>query len=60
MMAHGIIAATIITALIFWGSPRFRDANLPLLMAYAAVGLQTILPGKLTAACAGWASRLKS
>lgn len=43
-IAHGIIAATVVTCLVFWGSPRFRDANLPILMAYAAVGLQAILP----------------
>jgi len=59
LTAHGIIAATIVTGLVFWGSPRFRDANLPLLMAYAAVGLQTILPGKLRLAGAGWASKLE-
>jgi 4-amino-4-deoxy-L-arabinose transferase-like glycosyltransferase len=43
-LAHGIIAATVVTGLVFWGSPRFRDANLPVLMAYAAMGLQGILP----------------
>lgn len=46
-IAHGIIAATVVTGLIFWGSPRFRDANLPVLMAYAAVGMQAILPRKM-------------
>lgn len=42
MVVHGMLLATLITALIFWGSPRFRDANLPLLMLYAAVGLERI------------------
>jgi hypothetical protein len=37
---HATMLGTILTALIFWGSPRFRDANLPLLMLYAVVGLQ--------------------
>jgi 4-amino-4-deoxy-L-arabinose transferase-like glycosyltransferase len=36
---HGTLLATLLTALIFWGSPRFRDANLPVLMIYAALGL---------------------
>ncbi len=39
LLIHGIALATLLTALIFWGSPRFRDANLPVLMIYAAVGL---------------------
>ena len=47
-IAHGILAATVVTALIFWGSPRFRDANLPVLMAYAAVGMQAMLPRRFT------------
>jgi 4-amino-4-deoxy-L-arabinose transferase-like glycosyltransferase len=46
VVAHGVMAATVLTALIFWGSPRFRDANLPVLMVYAAVGVRTILPRK--------------
>ena len=37
------LLATVITALVFWGSPRFRDANTPALMVYAAVGLRSIL-----------------
>lgn len=36
---HLTIGATIITAMIFWGSARFRDANLGLLAIYASVGL---------------------
>jgi hypothetical protein len=35
---HLALAATALTALIFWGSPRFRDANAPLLMSYASLG----------------------
>ncbi len=36
VVIHG---TTIATALIFWGSPRFRDANLPVLMVYCAAGV---------------------
>jgi len=34
---HLTMLAAVITALIFWGSPRFRDANFPVLMVYAAM-----------------------
>jgi hypothetical protein len=34
---HSAVFATVLTAMIFWGSPRFRDANAPLLMVYAAL-----------------------
>jgi 4-amino-4-deoxy-L-arabinose transferase-like glycosyltransferase len=37
---HATLLATFLTAWIFWGSPRFRDANLGLLMIYAALGAQ--------------------
>ncbi len=40
---HLTVLSTVLTALIFWGSPRFRDANMPLLMVYASVGLTTLL-----------------
>jgi Dolichyl-phosphate-mannose-protein mannosyltransferase len=40
---HLIVLANILTALFFWGSPRFRDANTPLLMAYAVVGAQAVM-----------------
>lgn len=43
LAVHGVMMATLITALVFWGSPRFRDANLPFLMLYAAVGLERIM-----------------
>jgi 4-amino-4-deoxy-L-arabinose transferase-like glycosyltransferase len=39
VVIHGVALATLLTALIFWGSPRFRDANLPVLMIYSALGL---------------------
>jgi 4-amino-4-deoxy-L-arabinose transferase-like glycosyltransferase len=43
---HGTMLATMLTALIFWGSPRFRDANLPFLLTYAAVGAQALFARK--------------
>jgi hypothetical protein len=43
MVVHGAMIATLITALIFWGSPRFRDANLPFLMLFAALGMKRVL-----------------
>ncbi|HTU22586.1 MAG TPA: glycosyltransferase family 39 protein [Gemmataceae bacterium] len=52
MIVHGVMLATFVTALIFWGSPRFRDANMPFLMIYAAFGFaqfmsrQTVKQGK--------------
>jgi 4-amino-4-deoxy-L-arabinose transferase-like glycosyltransferase len=45
---HGTLLATFATAWIFWGSPRFRDANLGLLMIYAAVGAERLY-GRLVA-----------
>jgi 4-amino-4-deoxy-L-arabinose transferase-like glycosyltransferase len=41
LIVHGTLMATVATALLFWGSPRFRDANMPFLMLYAALGLAT-------------------
>lgn len=40
---HLIMAANAIMVVIFWGDPRFRDANVPVLMVYATVGLQKLL-----------------
>jgi 4-amino-4-deoxy-L-arabinose transferase-like glycosyltransferase len=40
LLVHLVLLSSILTALLFWGSPRFRDANAPLLMVYAAVGLE--------------------
>lgn len=39
---HLNIVATLITALVFWGSPRFRDVNVPFLMIYATLGLEAV------------------
>ncbi|MGH9574205.1 MAG: ArnT family glycosyltransferase [Candidatus Acidiferrales bacterium] len=40
---HAAFAATLITAVLFWGSPRFRDANAPLLVLYATFGLTQLI-----------------
>lgn len=50
---HGTLVATLLTAWIFWGSPRFRDANAPLLMIYAAVGAHWLLGGKKASSDSG-------
>ena len=40
LAVHACILATMITAVIFWGSARFRDVNVGLLMLYTTVGVQ--------------------
>ena len=42
LAVDALMLACIVTALIFWGSPRFRDSNTPLLMLYATLGLPAI------------------
>jgi 4-amino-4-deoxy-L-arabinose transferase-like glycosyltransferase len=37
LAVHATLLATVLTALVFWGSPRFRDVNAPLLLLYAAL-----------------------
>jgi 4-amino-4-deoxy-L-arabinose transferase-like glycosyltransferase len=46
VLIHGIIAATVFVTLVFFGSPRYRDANIPVLMIYAAFGVRALLPRK--------------
>jgi hypothetical protein len=60
VLAHGVIAITVITALVFFGSPRYRDGILPVLMVYAAVGIQTLLSRNMMSAAGGWTSRLET
>jgi len=43
LVLHLAFAATVFTAFVFWGSPRFRDANPPLLMIYAACGAESLI-----------------
>jgi 4-amino-4-deoxy-L-arabinose transferase-like glycosyltransferase len=47
VLVHGIIAATVFVTLVFFGSPRYRDANIPVLMIYAAFGILVLLPRKI-------------
>jgi 4-amino-4-deoxy-L-arabinose transferase-like glycosyltransferase len=42
VLIHCTLFTTIVTALIFFGLPRFRDANMPLLMLYAVVGFHRL------------------
>ena len=44
LAVHGTVLATVFTALLFVGDPRYRDANMPLLMLYAALGLRVLWP----------------
>jgi hypothetical protein len=44
LAVHVAMLATVLTALIFFGDPRFRDANMPLLMLYAALGWAALRP----------------
>ncbi len=37
-ICHLTLLATMITTVIFWGDPRFRDANLPILAVYGVLG----------------------
>ncbi|MBV9868318.1 MAG: glycosyltransferase family 39 protein [Abitibacteriaceae bacterium] len=39
---HSTLLATVLMALIFWGSPRFRDANMPILLLYATIGWEAL------------------
>ena len=43
LVVHAGMLATVATAVVFWGSPRFRDANLGFLMLYAALGVQVLV-----------------
>ena len=35
---HLTLLANVVMVVIFWGDPRFRDANVPVLACYAAAG----------------------
>jgi 4-amino-4-deoxy-L-arabinose transferase-like glycosyltransferase len=55
VLIHGIIAATFFITLVFFGCPRYRDANIPVLMIYAVFGIQAILPRSMaTTKLCGW------
>jgi uncharacterized BrkB/YihY/UPF0761 family membrane protein len=47
VLVHGTIAATVFVTLVFFGYARYRDANIPVLMIYAAFGVQALLPRNL-------------
>lgn len=57
---HLTMLANWFTVVIFWGDPRFRDANVPVLMVYAVVGGAWVLarfrrPGDLVSSGCGTA-----
>jgi hypothetical protein len=57
LAVHAFVLGNLTSTLIFYGSARFRDAIAPVLVIYAAVGLQliaklTLKPGGLNAP--GW------
>jgi hypothetical protein len=45
-LIHCGITMTVATGVIFWGSPRFRDAAAPLLFVYAGCGLESLLASR--------------
>jgi hypothetical protein len=44
---HLMLACSVATSLVFYGTPRFRDANGPLLMLYAVAGLEFLRPRRV-------------
>jgi 4-amino-4-deoxy-L-arabinose transferase-like glycosyltransferase len=42
---QAFLAASVVAAVIFWGGPRFRDGNAPLLALYAALGAERMIRG---------------
>jgi 4-amino-4-deoxy-L-arabinose transferase-like glycosyltransferase len=46
---HGTLLATVLTCLVFWGCPRFRDANMPLLMVYSVLAFPVSCNGQVVA-----------
>ena len=43
LAVHGILAANLVSTLLFYGSARFRDSITPVLMIYAALGIDGLL-----------------
>ncbi len=43
LVVHCGVAMAVATGIIFWGSPRFRDAVAPLLFIYAGCGLECLI-----------------
>ncbi len=51
-LIHCTVAATLLTVLVFWGGPRFRDANAPILMLYAVIGVRHVILARARSASA--------
>jgi hypothetical protein len=47
VVVHLGMAVVVATGMVFWGSPRFRDAAAPLLFIYAGCGLDQLLTPRL-------------
>jgi 4-amino-4-deoxy-L-arabinose transferase-like glycosyltransferase len=45
-VCHLTLVGSMIMVVIFWGDPRFRDANLPILMVYAVFGWDWVVGTK--------------
>ncbi|MBB6051595.1 ArnT family glycosyltransferase [Armatimonas rosea] len=48
LVIHLAMTSTLITAIVFWGDPRFRDGTMIALILYATYGLSAILPKQLS------------
>lgn len=48
LIIHLAMASTLITAIVFWGDPRFRDGTMIALILYATYGLSAILPKQIS------------
>lgn len=56
-IADSLMLACIATAFVFWGAPRFRDGNAPILMLYAATALLPWVSGTTTSGAPGASKR---
>ena len=43
LAVHGVLAASLFSSVVFYGSARFRDSITPVLMIYAALGLDRVV-----------------
>jgi Dolichyl-phosphate-mannose-protein mannosyltransferase len=48
LIIHLSMAMTLLTAVVFWGDPRFRDGTMIALILYATYGLSCILPKRIS------------
>lgn len=48
-LLHAVVFASLCTAFLFYGNPRFRDCNAPILLIYAAYALNRWFPHRVRA-----------